>query len=174
MFVGSYRHPPNVDAAQWLANEIFPRIRAARPDIRLHLVGDYAPTEVSSLAQRDGIVVHGHVPDLDALLDRTRINLAPLRFGAGVKGKISQSLASGLPVVATHCAVEGMHLRDGEEVLVKDDADGFADALLRLYDDPGLWQALSQRGQEHIRQYFSRDVARKAIRELLDSLPARH
>jgi GT2 family glycosyltransferase/glycosyltransferase involved in cell wall biosynthesis len=173
MFVGSYRHPPNVDAALWLAGEIFPRIRAARPEVRLHLVGDYAPTEVSSLAQRDGIVVHGHVPDLDALIDRTRINLAPLRFGAGVKGKISHSLARGLPVVATSCAVEGMHLQGGEEVLVSDDAGGFADIVLRLYDDQALWQILSQRGQEHIRRHFSRDVARAAVRELLDSLPAR-
>jgi glycosyltransferase involved in cell wall biosynthesis len=173
MFVGSYRHPPNVDAALWLGNEIFPRIRAKRPDLKLHLVGDYAPAAITALSQRDGIVVQGHVPDLDALLDRTRINLAPLRFGAGVKGKISHSLARGLPVVATPCAVEGMHLHGGEEVLVSDDADGFAGTVLRLYDDKALWQTLSQRGQEHIRRYFSRDVARKAIRELLDSLPTR-
>ena len=172
MFVGSYRHPPNVDAALWLANEIFPRIRSQRPEISLHLVGDYAPAAVSGLGQRDGIVVHGHVPDLDALLDRTRINLAPLRFGAGVKGKISHSLARGLPVVATSCAIEGMHLRAGEEILVSDDPDAFAETVLRLYDDQLLWQGLSQRGQEHIRRHFSRDVARKAIHLLLDSSPA--
>jgi GT2 family glycosyltransferase len=173
LFVGSYRHPPNVDAALWLANEIFPRIRARRPDIALHLVGDYAPAAISDLGQREGIVVRGHVPDLDALLDRTRINLAPLRYGAGVKGKISHSLACGLPVVATHCAIEGMHLRDGEEVLVADDPAAFADAVLRLYDDAALWQSLSQNGQEHIRQHFSRDAARSVIRDLLASLPAR-
>jgi len=172
LFVGSYRHPPNVDAALWLANEIFPRIRARRPDIALHLVGDYAPAAVSALSQRDGIAVHGHVPDLDAMLDRVRINLAPLRFGAGVKGKISHSLARGLPVVATSCAIEGMHLRDGAEVLVSDDPAAFAESVLRLYDDKALWQALSQRGQEHIRRHFSRDVARAAIHELLATLPA--
>src|SRR4029079_4835065 len=122
--------------------EIYPVIRAKRPDIKLHLVGDYAPAAVSALAQHDGIVVHGHVPDLDALLDCTRINMAPLRFGAGVKGKISHSLARGLPVVATSCAVEGMHLHGGDEVLVSDDADGFAEAVLRLYDDKALWQIL--------------------------------
>ncbi|HMB43688.1 MAG TPA: glycosyltransferase [Luteimonas sp.] len=173
IFVGSYRHPPNVDAALWLGNEIFPRIREKRPDIRLHLVGDYAPSAVAALGQRDDIVVHGHVPDLDALLDRIRINLAPLRFGAGVKGKISHSLARGLPVVATSCAIEGMQLHAGEEVLVSDDADAFAETVLRLYDDKSLWRTLSQRGQEHIRQHFSRDVARKAIRDLLGSLPTR-
>lgn len=173
LFVGSYRHPPNVDAALWLANEIFPRIRATRPDIGLHLVGDYAPAAVSALGQRDGIVVHGHVPDLDALLDRTRINLAPLRFGAGVKGKISHSLARGLPVVATSCAVEGMQLHVGEDVLVGDDAAAFAEQVLRLYDDKTQWLSLSEHGQEHIRRHFSRAIARRAIRELFDSLPTR-
>ena len=172
VFVGSNRHPPNVDAALWLANEIYPRVRARRPDIRLRLVGDYAPPAVSALAERDGIVALGFVADLDALLDQTRINLAPLRFGAGVKGKISHSLARGLPVVATSCAVEGMHLHGDQEVLVADEAAAFAEAVLRLYDDRSLWQELSRRGQQHIRQFFSRDVARKAIRDLLDSLPA--
>jgi len=172
VFVGSYRHPPNVDAALWLGNEIYPRIRAIRRDIQLHLVGDYAPAAVSALGERDGIIVHGHVADLDGLLDRTRINLAPLRFGAGVKGKISHSLARGLPVVATGCAVEGMHLRDGEQVLVADDADAFAQSVLRLYDDAALWRELSQRGQEHIRRHFSREAAREAIHSLLDSLPS--
>ena len=173
MFVGSYRHPPNVDAALWLGKEIFPRIRAKRPDIRLHLVGDYATDAIAALAQVDGIVVHGHVPDLDALIDRMRVNLAPLRFGAGVKGKISHSLARGLPVVATGCAIEGMRLQAGEEVLVSDDADGFAETVLRLYEDEALWNYLSQRGQQHIRSHFSRDVARQAIRDLLDSLRSR-
>ena len=173
LFVGSYRHPPNIDAALWLADEIFPHIRAHRPDISLHLVGDYAPTSVSELGQRDGIVFLGHVPDLDALLDRTRINLAPLRYGAGVKGKVSQSLARGLPVVATTCAVEGMHLDNDEEALVADDPAAFAAAVLRLYDDANLWQKLSERGQQHIRRHFSEDAARAMIRELLDALPAR-
>jgi glycosyltransferase involved in cell wall biosynthesis len=173
IFVGGYRHPPNVDATLWLANEIFPLIRARRPEIALHLVGDHAPAAVVELAKRDGIVVHGHVPDLDALLDRTRINLAPLRYGAGVKGKITQSLARGLPVVATTCAIEGMHLRDGEDVLVGDDPAAFADAVLRLYDDAELWQAMSGRGQEHIRTHFSDDAARVVIHELLGSLPVR-
>jgi GT2 family glycosyltransferase/glycosyltransferase involved in cell wall biosynthesis len=173
VFVGSYRHPPNVDAAIWLAEEILPLIRAQRPDIALHLVGDYAPAAVSDLGRRNGIVVHGHVPDLDALLDRTRINLAPLRYGAGVKGKIGQSMARGLPVVATTCAVEGMHLCHGQDVLVGDDAATFANAVLRLYDDSPLWQLLSQRGQDHIRRHFSHDAARTVLRELLGALPAR-
>ncbi|WP_414637017.1 glycosyltransferase [Arenimonas sp.] len=173
LFVGSYRHPPNVDAAHWLADEIFPRIRARRPGLELHLVGADAPADVAALGERDGIRFHGHVPDLGPLLASSRISLAPLRYGAGVKGKVNQALALGLPVVATHCAVEGMFLTDGVDVLVADEAEGFADAVLRLYDDATLWDALSRGGQENTRRHFSRDAVRRTLDALLASLPPR-
>lgn len=171
LFVGSYRHPPNVDAALWLANEILPRIRQRLPQVELHLVGGDAPESVSALGALPGISFHGHVPDLGPLLDGCRIGLAPLRYGAGVKGKVNQSLAHGLPVVATRCAVEGMHLVDGQDVLVADDAEGFADAVARLYGDAGLWQQLAQGGLENTRRHFSADPVRATLRELL-GLPA--
>ncbi|KFN50550.1 hypothetical protein N790_15015, partial [Arenimonas malthae CC-JY-1] len=139
LFVGSYRHPPNVDAALWLADDILPRLRERAPGLVLNLVGGDAPPEIEALGQREGIRFHGYVPDLDPLLRGARVALAPLRYGAGVKGKVNQALAHGLPVVATTCAVEGMHLREGEDVLVADDAAGFADAVQRVYDDPALW-----------------------------------
>jgi O-antigen biosynthesis protein len=119
------------------------------------------------------VVFHGHVPDLDALLDASAISVAPLRFGAGVKGKINQSLARGLPVVATACAIEGMHLVDGQDVLVADTADAFADAVVRLVDDDALWRRLRDGGWENTRRFFSRDAARLALTPLLDSLPTR-
>ena len=173
VFVGGFRHPPNVDAARWLADEIIPRLRAVRPKVQLHLVGGDAPTEVVALGARDGIVFHGHVPDLDALLDRSRIGVAPLRFGAGVKGKINHYLSRGLPTVATRCAVEGMHLVDGQDVLVADDTEAFVQALVRLLDDDALWNALRLAGWENTRRYFSRDAAAAAITPLLEALPTR-
>lgn len=172
-FVGGYRHPPNVDAARWLAEDIFPRLRARRPELRLHLVGGDAPDAVRALGELDGVVFHGHVPDLDALLDSMRVSVAPLRFGAGVKGKINQSLARGLPVVATSLAVEGMYLHDGIDVLVADDAEAIADAVLRLYDDAALWQQLRAAGFENTRRHFSRDAARTALQPLLSNLRPR-
>ena len=108
LFVGSYRHPPNVDAARWLATEILPQVRARRPDVVLHLVGGDAPPEVQALAALDGVRFHGYVPDLLPLLQTSRVGVAPLRYGAGVKGKVNQALAHGLPMVATACAVEGI------------------------------------------------------------------
>lgn len=173
IFVGGYRHPPNVDAARWLADEIFPRVRARRPAARLHLVGSEAPAEIIALGEREGIVFHGHVPDLDALLDRTRIGLAPLRFGAGVKGKVNHYLSRGLPTVATTCAVEGMHLVNELDALVADDPDTFARAIERLLDDDALWFDLRKAGWANTRRHFSRDAAAAMIAPLLESLPVR-
>ena len=173
LFVGGFRHPPNVDAARWLAEDILPRIHAKHPGLSLHLVGGDASPAVKALGQRSGIHFHGYVPDLGPLLREVRISVAPLRYGAGVKGKVNQALAHGLPVVATTCAVEGMHLVDGEDVLVADDADAFAEAVLKLHDDATLWSRLSEGGLENTRRHFSPDVVRAPLRRLLDELPGR-
>jgi hypothetical protein len=92
-------------------------------------------------------------------MDGARIAVAPLRYGAGVKGKVNLSMAHGQPVVATACAVEGMHLRDGEDVLVADDAEPFAQAVLRAYDDAALWAALVGNGLRNVQAHFSLDAA---------------
>jgi len=164
MFVGGYRHTPNVDAVLWLANEIFPLVRRQHPDIRLHLVGSDTPDCVHELAAIPGIIVHGHVPDLMPMLDSVRINLAPLRYGAGVKGKINLSLAHGLPVVATSCAAEGMQLVDRVDAMVADSAEGFAQSVLDLYDDADLWRSLAEAGLENTRRHFSPERARPVLR----------
>ncbi|CAN5226747.1 glycosyltransferase [soil metagenome] len=173
VFVGSYRHPPNVDAARWMVQEILPRVRQRLPGIELQLVGADAPPEVLALARRPGVRYLGHVPDLDPVLDASLASVAPLRFGAGIKGKVNQSLARGLPVVATTCAVEGMFLRDGDDVLVADDAEAFADAIVRLASDSGLWTRLQSAGLENTRRHFSRDAARSVLLPWVQGLPAR-
>ncbi|MCX7041755.1 MAG: glycosyltransferase [Gammaproteobacteria bacterium] len=173
VFVGSFRHPPNVDAALWLAREIFPLIHSRLPEVRLHLVGADAPETITGLASIPGVEVRGHVPDLDPLLDQTRISLAPLRYGAGIKGKINQALSRGLPVVATRCAAEGMFLVDGQDVLEADAAADFADAVVRLYGDEALWNTLREGGLANTRTYFSRETARRALKEWIANLPPR-
>ena len=167
VFVGGFRHPPNVDAVLWFAAEIFPAIRAQLPDVVFHCIGAHVPSGVQALALRDGIRVHGHVPDIAPYMDGARIALAPLRYGAGVKGKINLSMAHGQPVVATSCAVEGMHLRDGEDVLVADDARAFADAVIRLYRDELLWNSLSRNGLANVERHFSLDAGREVVQRVL-------
>lgn len=165
LFVGGHRHPPNTDAVWWLLRDIFPRIRHRIPEVRLHLAGPDMPDELRLAAEAsDGIVVHGHVRDLGPLLRGCRVAVAPLRFGAGVKGKINLSMAHGQPVVTTSCGAEGMHLRPGIDVVVADDAEAFAAATAQLYQDAACWQAIADNGCENVRRHFSFDAARAALR----------
>jgi GT2 family glycosyltransferase/glycosyltransferase involved in cell wall biosynthesis len=166
VFVGGFRHPPNVDGVRWFVNEVWPRVHARLPDVQFHCVGGDVPPEIAALASAPGVHVRGHVPDITALMDGARVAVAPLRYGAGVKGKVNLSMAHGQPVVATTCAVEGMHLVPGEDVLVADDAQAFADALVRLYGDEALWQQLAARGLDNVARHFSLDAARATVRRL--------
>ncbi|QBG91363.1 glycosyltransferase [Xanthomonas oryzae] len=167
VFVGGFRHPPNVDAVQWFISAIFPQVRAQLPDVVFHCIGADLPDALKLLADEcPGVQLHGHVPDLVPFMDSARIAVAPLRFGAGVKGKINLSMAHGQPVVGTTCAVEGMHLRDGEDVCVADDANAFAAAIVLLYQDTALWQRLADNGLRNVAEYFSLDAARATVRAL--------
>ncbi|MBJ7516586.1 MAG: glycosyltransferase [Stenotrophomonas sp.] len=167
VFVGGFRHPPNVDAMQWFIGEVFARIRAQLPDVRFHCIGAEVPDALHALAAtQPGVEIHGFVPVVTPYMDQVRIAVAPLRFGAGVKGKVNLSMAHGQPVVATTCAVEGMHLQDGQDVLVADDADAFAAAVVRLYKDPVLWQQLSSAGRRNVADHFSLDAARDTVQRV--------
>ncbi|HET6783247.1 MAG TPA: glycosyltransferase [Pseudoxanthomonas sp.] len=165
VFVGGFRHTPNVDAVRWFVQEVLPLLRPRLPDAVFHCIGGDVPDSIAALAQ-EGVVIHGHVPSLEAAMNGMRVAVAPLRFGAGVKGKVNLSMAHGQPVVATSCAVEGMHLQDGVDVLVADDAQAFADAVARLYSDEELWNWLARNGLENVARHFSLDAARETVRNI--------
>ncbi len=169
VFVGGFQHPPNVDAAEWLIDEILPRIRRELPEVELHLIGSKMP---ESLAKRraSGLRIHGFVADLAPYMTGCRVSVAPLRYGAGVKGKVNQAMSHGLPVVATSCAAEGMHTEHGVDVLMADDADSFAREVVRLYRDPELWQKLALGGRANVERHFSVDAARRAVADVLERL----
>ena len=103
-----------------------------------------------------GLVAHGRVETLYPWLDGCLAALAPLRFGAGVKGKINTAMSHGLPVIATPLAIEGMHLIPGHDVLLAEDADGIVAATLKLTHDGALWQRLAQHGRGNVRRYSRR------------------
>ena len=165
VFVGGFRHTPNVDAVRWFVQEVLPLLRPRLPDAVFHCIGGDVPDSIAALAQ-EGVVIHGHVPSLEAAMNGMRVAVAPLRFGAGVKGKVNLSMAHGQPVVATLCAVEGMHLQDGVDVLVADDAQAFADAMVRLYSDEELWNRLARNGLENVARHFSLEAARETVRKI--------
>ncbi|WP_133000641.1 glycosyltransferase [Luteimonas arsenica] len=166
VFVGGFRHPPNVDAVRWFVTEAWPKVHERLPDVRFHCIGADVPPEIEALAAIPGVQVHGYVPDITPYMDGCRLALAPLRYGAGVKGKVNLSMAHGQPVVATSCAAEGMHLADGHDVLVADDAASFADAVVRAYGDRALWERLAANGLDNIDRHFSADAARDVVRRV--------
>lgn len=166
-FIGGFQHPPNVDAVQWFVREVWPLVAAAVPDARFHVVGSKMPESMRALAG-NGVEIHGHVEDLAPFLDGCRVSVAPLRYGAGVKGKVNQAMAHGQPVVATPMAVEGMHLVDGVEVLVAETPAEFAAAVVRLYRDELLWEQLSQAGMANVASHFSFEAARAALARVLN------
>jgi GT2 family glycosyltransferase len=167
VFVGGFRHPPNADAVAWFVESVLPRIRQRLPEVRFHCVGGDVPDAIAMLAAHPGVVVHGHVADIAPFMDGARVAVAPLRYGAGVKGKVNLSMAHGQPVVATACAVEGMHLQAGEDVLVADDAESFADAVVLAYRDAALWQRLAANGLRNVERHFSLDAGREVVRRVL-------
>ncbi|MGH3592658.1 MAG: glycosyltransferase, partial [Pseudonocardiaceae bacterium] len=166
LFVGSFDHLPNRDAVAWMAREVLPLVHRRHPGTVLHVVGSNPSPDVLELAD-DTVEIHGWVADLVPLHQRCRLSVAPLRYGAGVKGKVGESMAAGLPTVCTPVAVEGMGLVDGEHVLVAADARGFADQVVALRDDDALWCTLSEAGANAIIQRFGPDVASAALQDLL-------
>ena len=166
MFIGGFFYSPNKDAVSYFLDAIWPAVRSEVPEARFFVVGD-APPDDEQWFRKANVVVTGRVPDAAEYFHRCRVSVAPLRYGAGVKGKITQSLSYGVPVVATPVAVEGIELVDGESVLVASDARDFARAVVRLYTDEGLWAKLSARGLENVKQNFSVDAARSALERIL-------
>ena len=172
VFIGGFQHPPNTDAVLWYAREILPRVRERLPGVKTVIVGSMVPAPIKALAA-DDFDVAGYVPDVAPYFCGSRISISPLRYGAGVKGKVNLAMSFGLPVVATPSSVEGMHLSPGDDVLVAETAADFADAIVRLYGDQPLWEKLAAGGRENIRRHFSRDVARSAITRLIALVDAR-
>ena len=145
VFVANFQHTPNVDGLVWFARDVFPLVRRKLPGVHLKVVGYKVPEEVCALAAEDFEIV-GHVPAIEPYLDAARVMIAPLRYGAGVKGKIGAALASGLPVVTTRIGAEGMRLSHGKNVLIADRPEEMATCIADAYLDDGLWQRLARKG----------------------------
>ncbi len=175
LFLGGYAHQPNVDAITTFAAETWPAVRAKLPGARLIVAGSNPTPEVLRLDDSAaGVEVRGYVPDLHALMREVRLTVAPLRYGAGAKGKVVTSLAHGVPCVATPVAVEGMGLTPGVDVIVAEDPEAFAAGIAAVHEDPVIWERLSTNGVGFAERTFSVQRVTELIREMLQalSLPA--
>jgi GT2 family glycosyltransferase len=143
LFIGGYSHVPNVDAAEWLVDAIMPLIWDDFPSLKVTLLGSKPSERVWRLAEDRRVHVTGFIHDVEPFFQSARVFVAPLRYGAGLKGKIGQSLEFGLPVVTTTIGAEGFDFVNGHDALIADEPQAFADAVKRLYADRLLWTRIS-------------------------------
>ena len=166
LFVGNFNHPPNQDAVHFLIREIMPEVRKKLPDIKLIIAGNNPPQEIQDYTS-DTTIVTGYVEDLSPYLQNARISVSPLRYGAGMKGKIGEALSWGLPVVTTSVGAEGIKLTDGEQALIADEATVFAEKIILLYQNAQLWKKLSVEGRRHVNTHWSPQVIKKTLSSVL-------
>ncbi len=170
-FIGGFAHGPNRDALRWFLSEIWPLVLHRRPDCPLSIVGaDLPPEELRGVPGR--VRYLGHLPDIGPWFESLRLSVAPLRYGAGAKGKVASSLAAGVPCIGTAVAAEGMALRDGENILLAETPEDFAARLLDTYEDPEMWAHLSFGSQVYAAAHLSTQSWRARLAELLRTIGA--
>lgn len=171
--IGNFRHEPNWDAVRYLKQALWPRIRQQLPQAELHIYGAYPPPKATQLHNaREGFLVKGWAADALQVIRQARVMLAPLRFGAGLKGKLIDAARTGTPAVTTGIGAEGMYDAGAEPALVANGADEFAAAAVRLYRDETLWQSLQQHGLGLIQQRFAYAVHAPRLQQQLLQLQA--
>lgn len=163
LFVGGFNHKPNYDGIVWFINSIFPTIKESLPDIKLYIVGSNPPDDLNKL-QSESIVITGYVSDeeLEGYYNQCRLVVVPLRFGAGVKGKVVEAIYYQVPVVTTSIGAEG--LENTKNVLnIADQEAEFANSVIHLCSDSTQWSLNSRSSGEYIERYFTLEAARNIL-----------
>jgi len=154
IFVGHYRHFPNADAIIYFVKNIYPKIIQKIPNIKLYIVGSGVTKSVENL-QTENIIITGEVEDIRKYLRQPNIFVAPVRLGGGIKGKVLEAMAMGVPVVATKEAVSGIDYANNNFALVSDDIDIFADNVVKLLKDESLYKELSVNSRKIVEEYYN-------------------
>jgi glycosyltransferase involved in cell wall biosynthesis len=172
IMTGDFSFRPNIDAARYFAESIFPRIREAVPTARFHLVGNTPAPEVKALEKIPGILVKGFVPDLAAELAAAGIFVLPLRLGSGFRTKLLDALSAGMPLVTTAAGAEGLALENERSCLMADTPDAFSAACLRLLREPETRDRLGQAAARLGREIYTPEYVGRRLRELVQSVTA--
>lgn len=170
LYLGRFDHLPNVDAVQFMVEEIFPIIRKRLSGIRLIVAGSKMPKIIYDISV-EGVKPIGYVKDITQILTSCRILVAPLRYGAGLKGKIVLAMSNGLPVVTTSIGAEGMETAEGKTLLVANKPVEFADSVVRLYTNRRLWSDLSKAGRLYVAHRYSPDIIKPRLLKALEAVP---
>lgn len=173
--IGNFRHAPNWDSVLWLKHDIWPRIRAQLPDVQLHIYGAYPPPKAMQLHKSsEGFHVLGWAEDALQVMQQARICLAPLRFGAGIKGKLADAMAAGTPNITTSIGAESMSGGLAWCGEIHDDAQLFANAAVALFLDENKWNLAQKNGLNILRKYLNKEETKQAlIHRIVDSYTRR-
>ncbi|HSG28394.1 MAG TPA: glycosyltransferase [Candidatus Krumholzibacterium sp.] len=169
VFVGGFAHEPNTDAVLYFCREVFPLIRGKIPEATFTVIGSNPPEAVLGL-QSDSVRVTGYVPSTTPYLLESHISVAPLRFGAGMKGKIGEAMAHGLPVVTTSVGASGMNLSNRKNAMIADTAEDFAEAVVELLRNQDLHERIRKSALDHVRKNFSTSRVEEDLLQVLRSL----
>ncbi|MBZ4687982.1 MAG: glycosyltransferase [Clostridiales bacterium] len=163
LFVGGFNHKPNIDAVLWFVKEIFPSIVTENPNIKFYIVGSNPPEEIKKLHSKN-IIVTGFVSDeeLQKLYNNCRLVVVPLRFGAGVKGKVVEAMYYQVPLVTTSIGAEGLKNIE-KNLVISDEPKDFAEKVIKLYNDKNLWAELSKNSYNYILNNFTSNSALKIV-----------
>jgi sugar transferase (PEP-CTERM/EpsH1 system associated) len=160
LHVGTMYWPPNIDAIEWFIEHIYPLVRQRRPDVQFDVVGSRPPASLLALNDAGlGINVTGYVEDITPHLQRAGVMIVPLRAGGGMRVKILDALAQGMPIVSTTLGAEGIAVEPGRDLLIADTPEEFAQAILQLLDDPDLAARLGAAGRRLMEQTYDYRVA---------------
>ena len=169
VFVGSFNHSPNADAVQWFVSEVLPLITKVLPEAQLHVVGTNPPANIEKLS-RSSVVIHGFVEDLDTFFSEMSLSVVPLRFGAGMKGKVGSALRCGLPVVSTSIGCEGTEIQPEEGILIADNPETFSEAVIKALTCEQTWHSLSDKGMNACQRLWGKEVTVKKLQSILKGL----
>jgi glycosyltransferase involved in cell wall biosynthesis len=169
VFIGGFNHQPNVSAVNWFVECVWPLLPNSIKDQGFTIAGSNMPDQILRLSNGQ-IFPLGWVKDSGEIVKQHRVSIAPLRYGAGVKGKVGEAFAAGVPVVLTGVASEGMHVVQGEHALIADNPADFAKAIERLYLDEQLWYQLQASALRLIETYFSKAETKTKLEVLFLNL----
>jgi glycosyltransferase involved in cell wall biosynthesis len=158
VFIGNFFHKPNVDAVLTLKSEIWSKIRAALPEAEMHIYGAYANQQIHQLHnKKEGFIIKGFANNAKEVVEKAKVVLAPLRFGAGIKGKLTEAMICGTPSITTLIGAEGMHGKLNWNGFIEYDFSEFSKKAVQLYSDEKLWKKAQKKGIEIINQIYDKE-----------------
>ena len=171
VFVGGFKHPPNSDAVEYFINDVFHFIQEKLPDVKFHIIGSNMPDKIIQLCNKTkNCVSVGYVEDLSSMLNSFRVMIVPLRYGSGIKGKVTESLSHCLPVVTTSIGGEGLEFAINNALIIADNPKDFAEKTVEVYTNKDLWEQMSKNCHLIIEKYFLPEHAVRVLGKVLQTL----